>query len=77
MTISDLKEEVETLLAESGFPLDHYIINIHDHCVAVYFDLKEAVIYFRGDFDFSKLSDKCVFDYKKYGKKHAAYIYFL
>ena len=77
MSISDLKGDVENLLKDSGFPPEQYIINIHEHCIAVHFDLKEAVEYFRGDFEFSNLADKCVFDYKKYGRRHAAYIYFL
>ena len=77
MSITDLRVEVEALLSNSGFPPDHYIINVHEHCIAVHFDLKEAVDYFRGDFEFSHLAKTCVFDYKKYGKKHAAYIYFL
>lgn len=77
MSIASLRVDVENLLKDSGFPPEQYIINVHEHCVAVHFDLKEAVEYFRGDFDFSPLSKTCVFDYKKYGKRHAAYIYFL
>jgi len=77
MSISDLKGDVENLLKDSGFPPEQYIINVHEHCIAVHFDIKAAVDYFRGDFEFSHLATKCVFDYKKYGKRHAAYIYFL
>lgn len=77
MSISNLRVDVENLLQESGFPPEHYIVNTYEHCIAVHFDLKGAVDYLRGDFEFSPLAKKCVFEYKKYGKKHAAYIYFL
>ena len=77
MSISSLRVDVENLLQESGFPPEHYTVNTYEHCIAVHFDLKEAVEYLRGDFEFSPLAKKCVFEYKKYGKKHAAYIYFL
>ena len=77
MSILELKEDVENLLKNSGFPPEHYTLFVYDHCIAIHFDKKEAVDYFRGDFSYSSLAKTCVFDYKKYGKKHAAYIYYL
>jgi len=77
ITIRELQKEVERLLNESGFPANHYLLQVHEECIAVHFDLKEAVDYFRGDFDYSHLSTTCIFDYKRVGKRHAAYIYSL
>jgi hypothetical protein len=77
ITIRELQKEVERLLNDSGFPANHYLLQIHEECIAVHFDKKEAVEYFRGDFEYSHLSNTCVFDYKRVGKRHAAYIYSL
>jgi hypothetical protein len=73
--IRELFTEVERLLKESGFPANLYLIQMHEECVAVHFDKKEAVDYFRGDFDYSFLANTCILDYKRVGKRHAAYIY--
>ncbi len=73
--LQDLRNEVEALLIQSGFSSELYIIKINDDSVAVHFDKKEAVDYFRGDFESSRISKDCMFDYRKDGKRHAAYIY--
>lgn len=73
--ISDLQVEVENLLGSAGLPPELYIIRSADDYVAVMFDKKEAVDYFRVDFESSNLGKDCIYEYKKVGKKHAAYIY--
>jgi hypothetical protein len=75
MNISQLRGELEHLLKESGFPEEHYIIKTNNDSIAVMFDKKEAVDYFKGDFDESSLARDCIFEYKREGKRHAAYIY--
>ena len=52
--IRELFTEVERLLKDSGFPANLYLIQMHEECIAVHFDKKEAVEYFRGDFGISK-----------------------
>jgi len=73
--LKDLRRSVEDLLDQSGFSPDLYIIKVGDDNVAVHFDKKEAVDYFRGDFDTSEMAADCIFEYKREGKRHAAYIY--
>jgi hypothetical protein len=75
MDISTLYAKVENLLKESGFPPEHYVLKREAECVVIMFDKKGAVDYFKGDFDNSDLADDCLFEYKRVGKKHAAYIY--
>lgn len=75
MNLGQLRVELEDLLKRSGFPPEQYIIKMHDDYVAVIFDMKEAVDYFKGDFDESSLARDCIFEYKKDGKRHAANIY--
>jgi hypothetical protein len=73
--VDALHSTVAELLKESGFPEDHYVIRKGSDYVSVMFDLKEAVDYFRGDFDTSVLAEDCVYEYKQDGKRHCAYIY--
>ncbi len=75
LNLRDLCKEVEIILEQAGFSTDLYIIKINDDNVEVMFDEKEAVDYFRGDFEYSSLNKDCIFEYKKDGKRHAAYIY--
>jgi len=75
MDISTLYEKVENLLKESGFPSEHYLLKREAECVVVMFDKRSAVDYFKGDFDNSDLVNDCLFEYKRIGRKHAAYIY--
>lgn len=75
MNISQLKREIEHLLRQSGFPEEHYIIKTNDDSVVVMFDKKEAVDYFKGDFNESSLARDCIFEYKRDGKRHTACIY--
>jgi len=72
--LEDLKHEVIRLLGGAGFPPEHYLIKTGDDYVAVFFDKKEAVDYFRLDFDSSELANECIFEYRKDGKRHGAYI---
>jgi len=76
MDVGILYTKVERLLKESGFVPELYILSQGAECISVLFDKKEAVEYFQGDFNKSELADKCLYEYKKVGKKHAAYIYF-
>jgi len=73
--VNKVKVEVEDLLAESGFIPEMYMIKLIHDCVIVYFDHKEAVEYFRKDFEMSELSRNCSYEYQRDGKKHGAYIY--
>ena len=73
--VEQLREEVENLLQESGFPEDHYYIKVESFTVIVMFDEKEAVDYFEGDFDYSELSLNHAFEYETRGIRHCAVIY--
>ena len=73
--VEPLKEAVEELLKNAGFPEEQYLIRVGGDYVSVMFDTKEAVDYFRGDFAYSSLSEDCVYEYKIDGKRHCAYIY--
>ena len=74
-SVKDLRAEVEQLLISAGFSPDLYLVISGEDSVKVMFDKKEAVDYFRGDFESSPLAPDCIYEYKKEGKKHAAYIY--
>lgn len=73
--LADLRKAVEDLLAQGGFSPELYVIKSGDDYISVQFDKKEAVEYFRGDFDESEVSISCIFEYRKEGKRHCAYIY--
>jgi hypothetical protein len=75
MNLTSLQAEVEVVLKTAGFSPELYIIKVHDDCVSVHFDKKEAVDYFRVDFEAAPIAKDCIFEYKKVGKRHAAYIY--
>lgn len=75
MNLVSLQAEVEVVLRTAGFSSDLYIIKVHDDCISIHFDKKEAVDYFRIDFEASLVTKECIFEYKKIGKRHAAYIY--
>jgi len=70
-----LQEKVKMLLAEAGFPEEHYIIKLGEDYVCVMFDIKGAVDYFRNDFVNSELEKDCVYHYAQDGKRHCAMIY--
>lgn len=73
-SVEALASEVRALLIRSGFPEEHFFIKIESQKVKVLFDMKEAVDYFKGDFDYSDLSDDHIFRYQKDGKRHCAII---
>jgi hypothetical protein len=75
MDVGNLYTEVEKLLKDAGFPPEVYIVIQEEDCVSVHFDNKEAVDYFRGDFDNWKYAVDCMFEYKRVGKRHAAFIH--
>ena len=75
MNLTSLQTEVEAVLKTAGFSPELYIIKVHDDCISVHFDKKEAVDYFRVDFEASPIAKDCIFEYKKVSKRHAAYIY--
>jgi hypothetical protein len=62
------------LLLESGFCDDLFFIKVEWNKVIVMFDMKEAVDYFRSDFEWSKLSSNYEYAYKQDGKRHCAVI---
>ena len=74
-SLADLKREIEDLLEQSGFTPELYIIKMGKDYIAIHFDKKAAVDYFRSDFEYSKLAEFCIYEYKKEGRRHAAYIY--
>jgi hypothetical protein len=73
--LDPLMEKVVKLLKEAGFPEDQYIVKLGEDYVCVMFDQKEAVDYFRGDFENSEIDEDCVFYYLQDGKRHCAKIY--
>jgi hypothetical protein len=75
MDIGVLYSKVEALLRESGFTPELYTLKEEAECVCIIFDKRAAVDYFKGDFDNSDLAADCLYEYKKVGRKHAAYIY--
>lgn len=75
LSLSVLETEIESILSKAGFVSELYLIKKEGDCIVVLFDTKEAVDYFRGDFELSAISVDCMFNYKKDGKRHAAYIY--
>ena len=75
MKLNDLRKELEDLLNSAGFDPEQYYIKMNDGFVSVHFDLKEAVEYFKGDFDYSPLARECIFEYRKDGKTHSACFY--
>ena len=75
ITIPQLHGALEVLIAQAGFPPELYIIKKHEDSVSIEFDVREAVDYFKGDFDASDLARDCIFEYKRVGKRHAAFIY--
>jgi hypothetical protein len=71
-----LKDTLEQMLTNAGFIPELYQIKVEVDCVFIYFDKKAAVEYFEKEFDESGLIKDCVFEYKRFGKKHAACIYY-
>ena len=69
-----LAEMIELLLIQSGFPMDHYYIFFKKDKIIVWFDKKEAVDYFKGDFIYSEFNEYCHFSYEFQLNKHAAVI---
>jgi hypothetical protein len=75
MSLTALKKELENILTSAGFDAEQYYIKMHDDHVSVHFDVKEAVEYFKGDFDDAVIAKECIFEYRKEGKTHAACVY--
>jgi hypothetical protein len=73
--IEDLKKEIIGVLGGAGFPPEHYLIKTGIDHVAVFFDAKEAVDYFRVDFENSDIAKDCIYEYRKDGKRHTAFIH--
>lgn len=74
-SVPSLEKEILKLLDSSGFDPEQHMIKTGIDYVAVFFDMKEAVDYFRGDFETSHLAKDCSYEYRKEGKRHGAYIY--
>jgi hypothetical protein len=75
MSLTSLRKELEDILTNAGFDPEQYYIKMNEGYVSVHFDLKEAVEYFKGDFDNSDIAKDCIFEYRKEGKTHAACVY--
>jgi hypothetical protein len=73
--VEQLAYSVKKLLLDSGFPEEHFYIKIEGHQIKVLFDKREAVDYFKGDFDCSHLASSHIFRYLKDGKRHCAIIF--
>ena len=71
-----LRDKLEVMLENAGFIPDLYQIKMESDCVFILFDNKGAVDYFEREFNESDLIKDCVFEYKRFGKKHAACIYY-
>ena len=69
-----VRDEVFDLLLKSGFCEDLFYIKVNWNGVIVMFDVMEAVDYFRGDFDYSDLSQMYEYRYEADGKRHCAVI---
>lgn len=69
-----VEDMVYDLLLKSGFCDDLFFIKVEWNKVIVMFDMKEAVDYFRADFEWSELSSKYEYEYKMDGKRHCAVI---
>jgi hypothetical protein len=65
---------VRKLLLKSGFCEELFFIKIEWDKIIVMFDMKEAVDYFRTDFDYDEISQKYVYTYIRDGKRHCAEI---
>jgi hypothetical protein len=70
-----VKAEVVQLLLDSGFAEELFYVKEDIISVIVMFDCKEAVDYFKVDFEYSELAEKYNFRYKIDGKRHCAVIY--
>ena len=75
MSLTSLRKELEDILTNAGFDPEQYYIKTNEGYISVHFDLKEAVEYFKGDFDSSSIAKDCIFEYKKDGKTHTACVY--
>ena len=71
-----LRDKLEAMLENAGFIPELYQLKMESDCVFILFDKKGAVDYFEGEFNESDLIKDCVFEYKRFGKKHAACVYY-
>lgn len=74
MKESKLREYILSLLEQAGFPPEQYVIKAGVSSVEVHFDSPAAVEYFRGEVDNCEYADSLIFEYRKTGKRHIAYI---
>ena len=72
--LEDLRDNAEWLLGEAGFTPDLYIIRNHETAIAIHFDSEGAVHYFRKEVETSEWAEEIIFDYRKDGKRHVAYL---
>lgn len=74
--MSDLKvsDYVVFLLEEAGFSPEQYIIKPGISSVEVHFDSAGAVEYFRKEVESCKKANSLIFEHRKFGKRHVAYI---
>ncbi len=72
--MNSVRDQIEDLLLDSGFCEDLFYITKERTRIIVMFDCKEAVDYFRGDFEYHELSQKYRYQYAIDGKRHCAVI---
>lgn len=70
-----LAYNIRRLLLDSGFPEEQFYIKAEGEKIKVLFDTKEAVDYFKGDFEYSYLAESRLFRYQVDGKRHCAIIF--
>ena len=75
VTLEQIKSDLEDLLSSAGIPNDHYLVRMNYSNVSVEFDSKEAVDYFKGDYEDSPMAGYTYWEYRKVGKRHCAYIH--
>jgi hypothetical protein len=73
-SLEDLRGRVMHMLDDAGFSPELYIIKLHDSAVSVHFDSQGAVEYFQHEVELSEWKDDLIFEYRKEGKRHVAYI---
>ena len=73
-SVEQLRAVVESLLEDAGFTPELYVIKTFVGALAVHFDDEGAVAYFKREVEASPYKDEVIFEYRREGKRHIAYI---
>mgnify|MGYP000097113818 CR=1 FL=1 len=73
-SVEELRAVIESLLEDAGFVPELYVIKTYVGAIAVQFDDEGAVHYFKREVDNSVYKDDLIFEYRRDGKRHVAYI---